>query len=213
MASGQVFNRVTQVHDTPDAAIQKLAVGVAGAIGYSITSDDPGRLVLARAYGRVWPLVVTAIGIVLFFLALALGLVGDMTIALALLLVGTVCAVVKKTERLAVSASPDGAVTVIAFSGRATPDLVKRISIALRSPQPGRSSPMDTSYEERPAPGGPDCPQCSGTVWTTACFCQRCGRLQADGGARRLHGVAPGDADRPSARSSIARGALAGVEP
>lgn len=213
MASGQVFNRVTQVRDTPDAAIQKLAVGVAGAIGYSITSDDPGRLVLARAYGRVWPLVVTGIGIVLFFLALALGLVGDMTIALALLLVGAVCAVVKKKEKLAVSASPDGAVTVVAFSGRATPDLVKRISIALRTPQSGRSSPVHTSDDDAPAAGGPRCPQCSGTVWTTACFCRRCGRLQADGGAGSLHGVAPGDADRASTRSSIAHGALAGVEP
>jgi hypothetical protein len=152
-AAGQIVNDSCLVPEPPHVVSQAVIAATAGATDYTVSAPGPGSIVLTRQYRPTWTIVVAIIGFLFFLLGL-----------LALL--------VKNTEALTLTLTPEEGGTRVVLSGVATPEMVTRLSSAL-----GGTVGLGRDRYALPNAEAQDtkvCPSCAETVKAAATVCRFC---------------------------------------
>jgi len=151
--AGQIVNDSCLVAEPPHVVSQAVIAATAGATDYTVSAPGPGSIVLTRQYRPTWTIVVAIVGFVFF-------------------LVGLLALLVKNTEALTLTLTPEEGGTRVMMSGVATPEMVTRLSAALGSTAGlGRDPYALSNAEEQDTKV---CPSCAETVKAAATACRFC---------------------------------------
>jgi hypothetical protein len=158
-----------QLQEAPDVVIQRCAIAIAGASGYTMNSAGTNVLVATRRRTPKWPIVLVVLGAVEVALAFAGGTPAGSWLGFVMIVVfGGLLAFRRKTETLTITAEPaeDGRACLVSISGRATPEVTGRISALLANPR--TTTPQQEVSTKT-------CPDCAEEVKAAAQVCRFCG--------------------------------------
>jgi hypothetical protein len=153
-AAGQIVNESRLVPEPPHVVSQAVIAATAGVTDYAVTAPGPGSIVLTRQYRPTWTIVVAIVGFLFF-------------------LVGLLALLVKNTETLTLTLTPEEGGTSVTMSGVATPEMVTRLAAALG----GTSEFGRDHYGALPSTQAEStkvCPSCAETVKAAATICRFC---------------------------------------
>jgi uncharacterized integral membrane protein len=152
-AAGQIVNDSRLVTEPPHVVSQAVIAATAGATDYTVSAPGPGSIVLTRQYRPTWTIVVAIVGFLFF-------------------LIGLLALLVKNTEALTLTLTPEEVGTRVTMSGVATPEMVTRLAAALG----GTAGLERDPYALRNADGEQTkvCPSCAETVKAAATVCRFC---------------------------------------
>jgi hypothetical protein len=151
--AGQIVNDSCLVPEPPHVVSQAVIAATAGATDYTVNAPGPGSIVLTRQYRPTWTIVVAIVGFLFF-------------------LVGLLALLVKNTEVLTLTLTPEEGGTRVVMSGVATPEMVTRLAASLGGTAGlGRDPYALPNAEEQDTKV---CPSCAETVKAAATVCRFC---------------------------------------
>lgn len=159
-APGQNFNQTIVVAEPVDRVSQLIIAAVSGVPDSTVTTAGTGSIVVTRKFRPAWTIVVAVIGLIFF-------------------LIGLLALLYTETETLTITLAADGEGTRVVVSGRASQELLARLTAALGSltASTGAGSAHATLAAQMPS-DAKQCPQCAETIKAEAKICRFCNAEQ-----------------------------------